>query len=244
MGMQYRRTPSFRDLTTCALFAGLLACDGASDLGVAGNNQNLTPDCVAGDEQPLALTSHTLNLWPPNHKLHTIDVADCVTLSPTCDPDVEAEFVWASSDEPVDDIGDGHHEPDILITDCHQVQLRAERQGPKEGRVYKLGVRVADRSGNVAESVCTIVVDHDKRGVAGADSGEKYRITLDGADDRPLCDGTPPALPESDAGTSTPPVDGGGGLGGSVDVGTIDAGTPDVDAGVLPEQPEPPIQVI
>ena len=43
------------------------------------------------------------------------------------------------------------------------MQLRSERQGPKDGRVYKLGVRVVDGSGNASEGVCTVVVDRDQR---------------------------------------------------------------------------------
>jgi hypothetical protein len=126
------------------------------------------------------VTAKTLNLWPPNHKFHSIAVSDCVDVEDACQPDLQAEFIWASSDEPVDDIGDGHHAPDILVDDCQRVQLRSERQGPKDGRVYKLGVRVVDGSGNASEGVCTVVVDHDQRGVLGADSGEAYRISLNG----------------------------------------------------------------
>lgn len=157
---------------------------------------------VTGGGAPV-LTPKTIGLWPPNHKLHTIDVADCVSVSNSCGGDLRAEFVWASSDEPIDSIGDGHHAPDILFDGCNRVQVRAERQGPKDGRVYKLGVRVVDGAGNRSESACTIIIDHDKRGVVGVDSGERYRIELNGQNGTPMCDGTPP--PVTDAGTPPPP---------------------------------------
>jgi hypothetical protein len=230
--MPYRRSAPILRLTVCALLTGLGACEDDSDLSMASNNQRMTAECAADAGPPLSLTGRTIYLWPPNHKLHAIDVADCAALAPTCDPDVEAEIVWASSDEPVDDRGDGHHGPDILVSDCHQVQVRAERQGPKDGRVYKLGVRAVDRAGNVAESVCTIVVDHDKSGRVAADSGEAYRIILDGAGGRPYCDGTPPALP--DAGRTVPPD---GGM-------TSDAGTPDVVDPSAPSYGDDPSDVI
>ncbi|MET0285067.1 MAG: hypothetical protein ABW352_11370 [Polyangiales bacterium] len=146
-----------------------------------------------------AITPRTINLWPPNHKLHTITVEDCIGDYAGCDPDVRAEFVWASSDEPIDSIGDGHHAPDIVFA-CDSVQVRSERQGPKDGRVYKLGVRVTDRLGAATESVCSVIVDHDQRGVLGADSGEAYRVTFDGSQGTPLCTdvprdaGAPPVL--------------------------------------------------
>jgi hypothetical protein len=167
------------------------------------------------------LTPKVLNLWPPNHKFHAIKVEDCVSVTDACRADLRAEFIWASSDEPVDSLGDGHHAPDILLdTDCHVVQLRAERQGPKDGRVYKLGVRVVDDGGRASEAVCTVVVDHDQRGVLGADSGESYRVTFDGQNGGLACDGEnppvappvveppveepPPSSGEPDAGTEEP----------------------------------------
>jgi hypothetical protein len=161
---------------------------------------------VTGASAPI-LTPKTLNLWPPNHKFHTISVADCVAVSDSCGSALRAEFAWASSDEPIDSIGDGHHAPDILFDGCDRVQVRAERQGPKDGRVYKLGVRVVDSAGNRSESACTIIIDHDKRGVVGADSGERYRIALDGQSGTPMCDGTPPPPPPP----PPPPVDAGPG---------------------------------
>lgn len=158
------------------------------------------------------VTPQTIQLWPPNHKFHSISVADCVQASDACDGDLVGEFIWASSDEPVDDKGDGHHTPDILIDDCQHVSVRAERAGPKNGRVYKLGVRFVDGSGLSTESECVVIVDHDQRGVQGADDGESYRITFDGSADGPACDGivedpTPP--PGGGDDPTDPPVDGG-----------------------------------
>jgi hypothetical protein len=162
---------------------------------------------------PPVLTPKTIELWPPNHKLHAISVEDCVGVVASCDPNVRAEFIWASSDEPIDDLGDGHHAPDIWFDDCQTVHVRAERQGPKDGRVYKLGVRVIDSAGLASESQCSIVVDHDKRGVPGAHSGDKYRVTFDGQNGAPRCGiATPPAPPvlPPDAGPVVPvPVDAG-----------------------------------
>jgi hypothetical protein len=123
------------------------------------------------DSTPPELETHTISLWPPNHKWHAIDVADCVTARDACDGELRAEFIWASSDEPIDDIGDGHHTPDILFDGCETLSVRSERQGPQDGRVYTLGVRVTDSSGNSAEAACQVIVDHDQRGTPAADSG-------------------------------------------------------------------------
>jgi len=171
--------------------------------------------CTAGltvvDDGAPVLTPRTSYLWPPNHKFHSIDVADCVTVTDRCDASLKAEFIWASSDEPVDDLGDGHFAPDIqLDADCQHLLLRAERQGPKDGRVYKLGVRVVDAGGHTVESECAVIVDHDQRGVVGADSGESYRIRFDGAAGQPLCEGVtePPVTepPVTEPPATEPPV--------------------------------------
>lgn len=161
-----------------------------------------------GGEAPV-VTSHELTLWPPNHKLHEISAADCASAVDACGEALNGEFLWASSDEPVDDIGDGHHAPDIVIgTDCDVVAVRSERQGPKDGRVYRFGVRFVDAAGNYTDGECAITVVHDQSGAAANDSGEAYRITLDGSDGLPSCDGIDEPPPPVDAG-EPPPVDAG-----------------------------------
>ncbi len=172
----------------------------------SGSDVVCRSELVVKDTQAPVLTPKTLNLWPPNHKFHSIAVGDCFDIADACQSDLQAEFIWASSDEPVDDLGDGHHAPDILIDDCQKVQLRAERQGPKDGRVYKLGVRVVDGSGNASEGVCTVVVDHDQRGVLGADSGEAYRINLNGQGGQLSCDGENELPPRNEPPVNQPPV--------------------------------------
>lgn len=150
------------------------------------------------DRTAPVLQSKTIKLWPPNHKFHNIAVEDCVTAVDACDGPLRGEFIWASSDEPIDDIGDGHHSPDVGVSASRRTAcVRSERQGPKDGRVYKLGVRVVDSSGNAAEGECAVIVDHDKRGVVGADSGEKYRVTFadDDAGTDVVCTGEPDEPP-------------------------------------------------
>ena len=171
----------------------------------AGGQTLCTTEVTVTDTQAPVVESHVVQLWPPNHKFHDIAIEDCVTVTDGCESDLQGEFLWASSDEPVDDKGDGHHAPDILLgEDCQHVSVRSERQGPKDGRVYKLGVRVTDSSGNATDAVCTVIVDHDQRGVVGADSGEAYRITFDGKDGGPTCDGQPD-MPPTTPPTNPPP---------------------------------------
>lgn len=155
---------------------------GTHQVTVASDNGQA---CVATltviDETPPTLVGSTLRLWPPNHTLHAVTVDDCVTSIDDCDGPLHAEFIWASSDEPVNAIGDGNHAPDIAVDDdCQQVSVRAERQGPNDGRVYTLGVRVTDTSGNFSEGQCHVVVEHDQSGRTPVDSGQAYRVNFDG----------------------------------------------------------------
>jgi hypothetical protein len=95
--------------------------------------------------------------WPPNHTYLTITVDDVVAaVSDPCDGSVDISdvlFVRGTSDEPEDAVGngDGNTLDDIIIApDCRSVQLRAERAGTGNGRVYRIYCRVTDASGNTS----------------------------------------------------------------------------------------------
>lgn len=131
------------------------------------------------DTVPPEAVAEAIELWPPNHKFHTIVGEDCVV--DACDgEDVQVTFLWASSDEPVDENGDGNTEPDIILA-CDRVRLRSERQGESNGRVYRLGYEAVDRSGNPTEGECLVTVPHDQSGREAFDDGEGnggYTIAL------------------------------------------------------------------
>jgi hypothetical protein len=103
------------------------------------------------------------NLWPPNHKMKTVqailDIQDC-------DPSPTVELVSVTSNEPANGLGDGDTAPDIsganIGTDDRQVQVRAERSGTGSGRVYTFVYRVTDASGNFTETSATVTVPHDQ----------------------------------------------------------------------------------
>ena len=128
------------------------------------------------DTEPPEANEEPMELWPPNHKFHTISGEDCV--QDACDQDLAVTFHSASSDEPVNDKGDGNTEPDIIL-DCDRVQLRSERQGGSNGRVYTLGWTAVDDSGNETEGECVVTVPHDQSGSEAVDDGPAYEMTLD-----------------------------------------------------------------
>jgi hypothetical protein len=105
-------------------------------------------------------------LWPPNHKMVGIVVqanasdnsGGPVTLSAA-----------ASSNEPEDGLGDGDVSPDWTTPVIDQqngviyLQLRAERSGSGNGRVYTVVIVATDASGNSSQASVEIVVPHDQR---------------------------------------------------------------------------------
>ena len=128
------------------------------------------------DTVPPGSIDEMLELWPPNHKFHTISGEDCVR--DACDGNLTVTFLSASSDEPVNDKGDGNTEPDIML-DCDRVQLRSERQSGGNGRIYTLGWKAVDGAGNEAEGDCVVAVPHDQSGREAVDDGAAYEKMLD-----------------------------------------------------------------
>jgi hypothetical protein len=121
---------------------------------------------VVVDTTPPRANPSQTTLWPPNHQLHTLSARTCAGAVDACDPDVAVRFTSATSDEPADAQGDGAFEPDIVFDGPDSVSLRAERQGPENGRVYSLSWLARDASGNELEGTCTVTVPHDRSGKA------------------------------------------------------------------------------
>lgn len=132
----------------------------------------------------LSVVPGTATLWPPNHKYVTVTAG--ITVSDVCDTDVanKVKLVSVTSDE-ADEVsgsankkggGDGNAPVDIVIVNNTTVQLRAERLGGSDGRVYTLNYSVTDASGNTTTASATVSVPHSEGGVA-VNSGVKYTVS-------------------------------------------------------------------
>jgi|GEM_PF-1882135 len=122
-----------------------------------------------------------VTLWPPNHKYATFEVSDLVlAASDNCDTTVDVDSVSiprVTSDEPENDGGDGNTSNDIVIApDCKSVQLRAERMGGGNGRVYTLTFIATDVAGNVGTATAKVTVPHSQDGSAAIDDGPQFRV--------------------------------------------------------------------
>jgi hypothetical protein len=104
------------------------------------------------------------SLWPPNHKM--VDITANITVTDACDAHPTVKLVSIASNEPVNGTGDGNTSPDIagatFGTDDRAFQLRAERKGNGNGRIYTVTYGTQDASGNTAQQVATVTVAHDQ----------------------------------------------------------------------------------
>ncbi len=128
----------------------------------------------------LSVLASPSSLWPPNHKYQAITLT--LTASDACDPSPAVSAVVVSS-EPDDakGNGDGNTTGDIKVTTTgggillssnddpevpwkpgEQLELRAERGGKGNGRVYTITVTAKDASGNETPATVEISVTHDK----------------------------------------------------------------------------------
>jgi len=151
------------------------ATDGVGNTSTASQTVTVVDDTV-----PVITTNgQTLSMWPPNHQYQTFQVTNFVTgASDNCGGvslnDVVIEKV--TSDEIENGNGDGNTTNDIVIaSDCKSLQLRAEREGNSDGRVYTITFKVTDASGNVGRVTANVVVVHNP-GETPVDSGVHYTV--------------------------------------------------------------------
>ena len=92
------------------------------------------------------------SLWPPNHKMESVQVS--YTVTPACGGTPTVTLGVTSNE------GDSS---DWQILDLHRLNLRSERLGTqKEGRVYTITITATDPSGSSAQKTVLVTVPHDQ----------------------------------------------------------------------------------
>jgi hypothetical protein len=172
---------------------GTVTCDHPSGSFFAVGDTTVTctssvgPTCsfalTVNDTQPPVITTNhqTITLWPPNHKYATVTVSDLVaSAGDNCDPGVgvgSVRIARVTSDEPNQSGGSGNTTDDIVIAaDCKSVQLRSERKGNGNGRVYTITFEVTDASDNASPATAKVTVPHSQNGAAALDDGPAYTV--------------------------------------------------------------------
>ncbi len=152
--------------------------------GATNCSNSVTQEVTVEDtEAPVITAAAPASLWPPNHKYVTINLSQCVVaVSDNC-ADLATSNVIISkvtSDEPEDAPGggDGNTANDIVIaSDCKSAQLRSERQGSGNGRVYTIHLSVSDgNNGNTGTATCTVTVPKSQNGNPAVDDSPIYTV--------------------------------------------------------------------
>jgi len=98
-------------------------------------------------------------LWPVNHKFVTVQAS--VIAADNFDPAPAISLVSVTSNEPDDGLGDGDTPNDIVIIDDFTFELRAERSGTGNDRVYTITYQVTDACGNSTLTSVSVTVPHN-----------------------------------------------------------------------------------
>lgn len=128
----------------------------------------------AGNQPPVCAqaVAEPGSLWPPNHKLRVVEITGVT------DPDgdhVSLSIASITQDEPVNGLGDGDTAPDGFGVGTTMAQLRAERSGTGNGRVYRIAFTGDDGKGGTCQGTVGSGVPHDQgQGSQPIDDGQFY----------------------------------------------------------------------
>ena len=137
----------------------------------ANNTVTCSQTITVEDNTPPLITNTSVShsvLSPPNHKM--VNVSLSYTVTDNCAHTVN---VTVASDEPETGLSNGDQGPDIVKISNNSWQLRAERDGKGDGRVYTMLITATDGSGNVSTATETVVVAHN---IKGPHSGAAFRV--------------------------------------------------------------------
>jgi hypothetical protein len=141
----------------------------------------------------IELDGDSVRLWPPNHKYEQVDARDYVdSVHDVCHGDIDVDrvrFERVASDEDENGRGDGNTFDDIvLVDDCRAVDLRSERSGRENGRVYDARIVASDDSDNEGEASVEIAyVPHNRSRDSAVDDGTAYEVDDGQCEELDLC---------------------------------------------------------
>lgn len=151
--------------------------------GSCGSEMQTATLTVSSGTPVINLSTTSVSVWPPNHQYQTFNVSDFVSSATGgCGGgDLTSSVVIqkVSSDEPENSSGgDGNTVNDIVIApNCKSVQLRRERDGNLNGRVYTITFKVTDSFGNSSTATVKVNVPVNNNGTA-VDNGAAAGYTV------------------------------------------------------------------
>jgi hypothetical protein len=134
-------------------------------VGITVRPVNDAPVCTASRAVPDRL------LWPPNHRFEAIAIAGLT--------DVEGDTLSVRAtgihqDEHITGDGSGNKSPDGIL---QPLQVRVERSGQGDGRVYHITFEATDGHGGACTATVAVCVPHDQSGSPCVDGGPLYDST-------------------------------------------------------------------
>ena len=120
-----------------------------------------------------------LSLWPPNHTMRKVKI-NYTNLDNCSPPSKVTTSLKVLSNEPINGLGDGDTAPDWIINNNHEVMLRAERAGNRNGRIYTIIITAIDDCGNKRIDSTHVQVRHDlAAGLVRSISDNDLSLTFD-----------------------------------------------------------------
>ncbi len=128
---------------------------------------NFPPDCSQARPS-------LSELWPPDGRMVPVDILGVT------DPDgdrITIAYDSITQDEPLGGEGGARDCPDARIL-AGRLELRAERAGQGNGRVYRVAFTASDGHGGTCQDTVTVGVPHDQgRGHVAVDDGQAFIST-------------------------------------------------------------------
>lgn len=154
--------------------SGGFACSDVSAVEVPTTDLVIVPGLLNSPPACGDAVADPGGLWPPNHRWRSIAI-DGVT-----DPDGDAVSIAIVSifqDEPVNGRGDGNTIIDGRGVGTAIAEVRAERAGGGNGRVYHIAFTADDGNGASCSGLVTVGVPNSKK-AAPVDDGALYDSTV------------------------------------------------------------------
>jgi len=180
-------------VTPVLTLTGACLCVDALTVNLTVGDGYVTSDCdatVTIDDQRapvVVMRDGPIVMWSPNHKHETFTPDMFIERAEdACGRPIDLStvaIVEVRSDEPDDDRGDGRTVNDIVVHCPNTVELRAERMGGGDGRVYTIVYRVTADNGVSVDREATVVVPHDASSDhAGEDAEGGFTVVPDCGD--------------------------------------------------------------
>jgi hypothetical protein len=129
-------------------------CDSA-EVTIDVTSVNDLPDCSA-------VSPSIERIWPANHKMVSVNVLGATD---TDNDPIRIVITSITSDEPDNGIADGNTPGDTAGVGTDTAQVRAERSGNGDGRVYQISFTADDGQDGTCSNTVSVFVPHDQSDV-------------------------------------------------------------------------------